>query len=80
MHLLEYGQGSGERTHPVNQKQNIQSGAHYFSSGAQVSLSIASQYTNYYETGITIIISKLYLILQRRIRAIVGKKLEKVTR
>lgn len=36
MHSLEYGQGSGEQTHPVHQKQNIQSRADHFSSGVQV--------------------------------------------
>lgn len=48
MHWLEYGQGSCERTHPVNQKQNIQPRADHFSSGGQVSLSLVSQCSNYY--------------------------------
>lgn len=46
MHLLACSQGSGERAHPVNQKQSVQSRAEHFSSGAQVSLALVSQVTN----------------------------------
>lgn len=48
MHSLECGQGKSEQTHPVNQKQNIQTRADHLSSRAQVSLTLVSQYTNDY--------------------------------
>lgn len=46
MHWLECGQGTGEHTHPVNQKQHMHSRAGNFSSGAQVSLILVSRYTD----------------------------------
>lgn len=62
MHQLEYVEGIGDYTHPVDQKQNKHSGADHILSGAQVSLRSSQpvhKLLRVYEPGVSIIRSKL---------------------